>query len=108
MPCGKARSGCLHELATNAVKYGALSVATGRIAIVWTVQPGVPERLELRWREQGGPPVSPPKRRGVGSRLIEGVLASELNGEVRLAFEPEGIVCDVVAALDSGWDEIGR
>lgn len=102
-----AMSLALHELATNAAKYGALSVQTGRIAIAWTVRPGTPDRVELRWRERGGPLVSPPKRRGFGSRLIEGVLAAELNGAVRLGFEPEGIVCDVVAPIEGGWEEIG-
>jgi PAS domain S-box-containing protein len=90
----------LHELCTNAVKYGALSVDTGRVSISWTVT-GLDggRRLSLCWKEEGGPPVSPPERRGFGSRMIERGLASELGGEVELLFRPEGVVCRVDAPL---------
>ncbi|WP_262269319.1 PAS domain-containing sensor histidine kinase [Microvirga yunnanensis] len=89
----------LHELATNAAKYGALSVPTGRVAITWSVRPGDPAHLTFRWQERGGPPVSPPTRQGFGSRLIERSLAMELAGEVHISYDPAGVVCDVSAAL---------
>lgn len=92
-----ALSMALHELAVNAVKYGALSQPGGRVAIAWEAQDGV---LELSWAEQGGPPVSPPARRGFGSRLLERGLAGELGGSVTLAFDPAGVVCRIAAPLD--------
>ncbi|MGE7416691.1 sensor histidine kinase [Methylobacterium tarhaniae] len=86
----------LHELATNAVKYGALSVPGGQVALSWSVAEG---RLALRWQERGGPPVVPPTRTGFGSRLIERSLARELDGTVSLSFPREGVVCTIVAPL---------
>jgi two-component sensor histidine kinase len=88
----------IHELATNAVKYGALSTPGGRVAVGWRVtparQPGEPDRrLHLTWAESGGPRVSSPSRRGFGSRLIETGLARELGGSVRIDFAPEGVCC---------------
>ena len=87
-----------HELATNAVKHGALSNDEGgHVDIAWQIETmGHGERLRLRWQESGGPPVTPPGRKGFGSRLIEHGLAQDLNGEVHLAYEPEGVVCEVV------------
>jgi PAS domain S-box-containing protein len=91
----------LHELATNAVKYGALSTPRGHVRIAWTVVPGPAHaRLALTWTETGGPSVRPPTRRGFGSRLIERGLAAELSGEARIDFEPDGVVCRIEAALD--------
>lgn len=87
----------MHELATNAVKYGALSVPTGRVEVSWTVQAGV---LRMIWREDGGPPVSTPTRKGFGTRLLEQGLASELRGAVRLEFPPQGLVCVIEAAIE--------
>jgi PAS domain S-box-containing protein len=90
----------LQELATNAVKYGALANATGEIRITWNVEPARPSpRLHLRWEESGGPPVQAPSRRGFGSRLIERSLSQELNGIARIEFRPTGIVCTVDAPL---------
>jgi PAS domain S-box-containing protein len=86
----------LHELATNAVKYGALSRAGGRIEIVWEAEAG---RLQLIWREQGGPPVVEPKRRGFGFRMIERALAADLGGLVVLDFAETGLVCRIEAPL---------
>lgn len=84
----------VHELATNALKYGALSVVAGRVDIAWSEAEG---RLGFTWRESGGPPVLPPSRRGFGSRLIERALAAELCGNVHIAFAPTGVVCEVDA-----------
>ncbi|MCY1646860.1 PAS domain-containing protein [Caulobacter sp. SL161] len=92
----------LHELATNAVKYGALSTQDGRIQIAWDLAPetGAP-RLDLTWTERGGPPVTPPQRRGFGSRLIERGLAAELAGAAVIDFQPEGVVCRIRALLEA-------
>ncbi|MBX3482609.1 HWE histidine kinase domain-containing protein [Phenylobacterium sp.] len=86
----------MHELATNAVKYGALSSPAGRVDVSWTVEAG---KLRLTWRESGGPPVKKPAQRGFGARLLEQGLAEELRGSVRLSFPPEGLVCEVEARL---------
>ncbi|WP_184716966.1 PAS domain-containing protein [Caulobacter sp.] len=92
----------LHELATNAVKYGALSVPDGRVDITWTQipRPGAP-RLELTWTERDGPPVTPPESRGFGSRLIERGLAAELSGSADIDFRPDGVVCRIEALLEA-------
>lgn len=87
----------LHELATNAFKHGAWSLDTGRVKITWTVAPG--ERLRLEWRESESPRISAPTSRGFGSRLIERGLAAELGGDVRLVFDPAGLICVVDAPL---------
>jgi PAS domain S-box-containing protein len=85
-----------HELATNAAKHGALSNGdAGKIAIAWQIDPTARGRMRLRWQESGGPPVTAPGRRGFGSRVIEGGLARELDGEVRLDYEPAGVVCQI-------------
>jgi PAS domain S-box-containing protein len=86
-----------HELATNAAKHGALSNGiAGKIDIAWRVEPTAPGRMRLRWQESGGPPVTPPARKGFGSRVIEGGLAQELDGEVCLEYEPSGVVCQII------------
>lgn len=82
----------IHELTTNAAKYGALSTAAGRVAVRWTVEGGV---LALTWTETGGPPVSPPTRQGFGSRLIERSLEGALGGKAKLDYRPEGLACSV-------------
>ncbi len=86
----------MHELATNAVKYGALSGRGGKVAVRWSLDGGV---LRLTWTESGGPPVVPPARRGFGARMLEQGLAEELRGTVRLEFRPDGLVCTVEAEL---------
>ncbi|MFC1456576.1 sensor histidine kinase [Microvirga arabica] len=92
----------LQELATNAVKYGALSNATGEVRIEWTLmRESYEPRLRLMWVERGGPPVEPPTRQGFGTRLLERSLASELNGNVSIEFLPTGLVCTVDAPLPS-------
>jgi two-component sensor histidine kinase len=79
-----------HELATNAAKYGALSAATGRVMVGWTVADGV---LSITWRESDGPTVTAPTRKGFGSTLIERLAGSELNGKAKVAFDPGGVIC---------------
>ena len=90
----------LHELATNASKYGALSVPRGRVSIRWTLTSGDSPKLALQWREHHGPSVLPPTRRGFGTRLIERSLASDLGGHVRLIYDPSGVICRVEAPLN--------
>lgn len=94
-----AVSMALHELATNAAKYGALSVPTGRVSITWTITPSQPRSLDLRWQESGGPPVTTPTRQGFGTRLIERSLALELSGEVDLTYGATGVTCKIKAPL---------
>jgi PAS domain S-box-containing protein len=91
-----ALSMALHELGTNALKYGALSVEQGSVAVRWSTSEG---RFRLRWEERGGPPVAPPGHRGFGSRMIERGLSAELRGEVRIDWRREGVVCIVDAPL---------
>ena len=78
-----------HELATNAIKHGALSNRDGHIAMSWVF--GDNERIALQWQEQGGPEVTPPSRGGFGSRLIRLEMTHELNGDVELLYEPSGL-----------------
>jgi PAS domain S-box-containing protein len=82
-----------HELATNAGKYGALSVAGGRVDVTWNAAAHGPGAVEIDWTESGGPDVSPPTRRGFGSRLVEKGLAREFDGQVDLIFAPLGLRC---------------
>lgn len=90
----------LNELATNAVKYGALSVPSGRADVTWGVEDASSgQRLRLVWSEHGGPEVTPPRRRGFGSRMIEQGLAAEMGGRVTLEFKPSGVVCTIEAPL---------
>jgi two-component system CheB/CheR fusion protein len=90
----------MHELATNAAKYGALSNPGGHVTVTWRVD-GSGERrtLNLRWVEAGGPLVEPPRRRGFGSRLIERGLKHELGGEIRLDFLAAGVQCSISVPL---------
>ncbi|CDM62948.1 MULTISPECIES: PAS domain S-box protein [Rhizobium] len=94
----------LHELATNAAKYGALSVPEGRVSIEWALEGDKPAKLRLRWQETGGPSVTQPARKGFGSRLIESLLAAELKGNVKITYDQAGVICEVDAAVGGGWD----
>ncbi len=87
----------LNELCTNAVKYGALSNATGRIDIAPTVD-DLAQQFKMTWTEKGGPAVQEPTRRSFGTRLI-GRLADQLQGEIRLRYEPAGLVYELDAPL---------
>ena len=90
-----ALSMALHELCTNAVKYGALSNEDGHVAVSWR-QSGPERAFGLMWVERGGPPVTAPTRRGFGTRMLQG-LAREIGGEARLEFAREGLTCDIHA-----------
>jgi two-component system CheB/CheR fusion protein len=95
-----------HELITNAVKFGALSVSQGEIEIIWRTDEIEHGRcLHLTWTERGGPRVEPPSRKGFGSRLISDGLAYELNGRVEIVYEPEGLRCTVEVPIVEGKDK---
>ena len=82
----------LHELATNAAKYGSLSVNQGQVALKWVH--GADRELVLRWTETGGPPVEPPTRKGFGSRVIVGMI-EQIKSTVRFDWHPSGLVCEI-------------
>ena len=91
----------LHELATNATKYGALSGEAGGVDLTWRARrDGKAAVLALEWRERGGPPVKSPKRRGFGSRLLTQGVRHDLNGAAELDFAPDGVVCRITAPLE--------
>ena len=81
----------LHELLTNAAKYGALSTPAGRVAITWKVPAGAADRVWIEWKERDGPLVATPVRRGFGTRFIERTLACQASGEATIRFEPDGV-----------------
>jgi two-component sensor histidine kinase len=81
----------LHELATNAAKYGALSATGGQIELTWSHTDG---SLILLWTETGGPPVKTPAREGFGGRVIKGMI-EQLKGRARFDWRPEGLVCEI-------------
>jgi len=86
----------IHELATNAVKYGAWSLTHGRVVVAWRLEANL---LRLTWSERGGPPVTPPTRRGFGARLLERGLAAELSGDVELTYDATGLICHMALPL---------
>ena len=90
-----------HELATNAAKYGALSVEGGRVDVRWRIDDGAAPGLRLEWREIDGPTVRPPSRKGFGTKLIARGLAHETGGDVDLAFEPAGLRCTITVPLSN-------
>jgi len=96
-----ALSMALHELATNAGKYGSLSVPAGQVTVTWATRT-ICERpwLHLQWSETGGPTVEPPTRRGFGSRLIGEGVPYELDGKVTLEFPRDGVICTIDVPLD--------
>jgi two-component system CheB/CheR fusion protein len=90
----------LHELATNATKYGALSSDKGRVHLSWVIEEGEQgRRVHLLWQERGGPQVEPPGEMGFGTRLIDRACAHELQGELELDYPPEGLRCEIVFPL---------
>jgi len=88
-----------HELAINALKYGALSAPTGHVHINWAIDPG--DQLHIEWRERGGPAVRPPERRGFGTRIVETALPSELGGTVLVDYQAEGLHCSIRSPLSA-------
>jgi two-component sensor histidine kinase len=97
----------LHEMTTNATKYGALSLPEGRIEISWQIErrPSKSSLLHIEWRERNGPPVEEPARPGFGSRFIQGSVTAELRGSVRMEFNPDGLRCTIDIPLDPVGDE---
>ena len=89
----------LHELCTNALKYGALSCDGGHVDIFWELFHDGEAKVRMTWREQGGPRVEPPASRGFGTMLVEKALAHELRAHVAIDFCPEGVVCTIEAPL---------
>lgn len=91
----------LHELVTNAAKYGALSSPSGHVALTWSIvdHSDRPPQLRLHWSESGGPPVEKPKRQGFGSRLIRRSIEGELAGYIVINFAPVGVSYDVSVPL---------
>ena len=89
----------LHELATNALKFGALSAREGEVEIQWEIRGSEAPRFRLTWTERGGPMAPPPTRRGFGTKLVERSLARDLGGTARIIFAPEGVTCTVEAPL---------
>jgi two-component sensor histidine kinase len=87
----------LHELATNATKYGALSVAEGQVFVGWSL---VEDRqLVLRWTEVGGPPVNPPTREGFGTKVMENMIRDGAKGMVRFDWRVDGVECEIALPL---------
>lgn len=90
----------IHELATNAVKYGALSQSAGRVEISWRIDEGAtPPELNFDWREKGGPPVKSPKRKGFGTEILERTLGFEFKGKSALLFSPSGVHFSITLPL---------
>jgi two-component sensor histidine kinase len=86
----------LHELATNAAKYGSLSAADGHVEITWSIT--ADGRLSLRWIESGGPTVTPPTHSGFGTSVMESMIGY-LRGEVRFDWRAKGLTCEIVLPL---------
>lgn len=93
-----ALSLAMHELCTNAIKYGALSAESGRVTVEWAVKGS---RFNLQWREHGGPPVKKPTRQGFGSSMIERALAAQLRGQVSIDYAPSGLICTIDAPFEA-------
>src|SRR3984957_118192 len=91
-----ALSLALHELATNATKYGALSCPEGRVTLKWHVHEGT---LHLNWEESGGPRVVPPTKKGFGSRLLEQLVVGDLGGSTKLNYDISGVRCNIAVAI---------
>jgi two-component sensor histidine kinase len=98
----------LHELTTNAAKYGALSNGHGRVMVRWRRQSRGPSRgkLVLEWRETGGPPVVAPKITGYGTSVIRNLVPYELGGTVDYVFVPDGIRCKI--EIPARWYEMSE
>src|SRR5258706_12154198 len=93
----QAMAVALHELATNAAKYGALSVAEGEVRVEWSRE--ADGQLVLHWTEEGGPPVNPPTRKGFGTHVMEAMIHGQVGGNVRLDWRVEGLVCEIALPM---------
>jgi two-component sensor histidine kinase len=92
----------LHELATNAAKYGALSIPEGRVDIAWSVaKANGSGQFTFRWQERGGPSVSPPTRKGFGSTVLEHVMAEYFDSPPRIEFASDGVSYEIAGSLKS-------
>jgi two-component sensor histidine kinase len=91
----------VHELATNALKYGALSSPQGRVDISWSSSQNGTPAFAFLWREHGGPPVVKPTRQGFGSRVIKDFMANDFGGTVRLSYPPGGVLCELTSPLEN-------
>ena len=89
----------VNELATNALKYGALSSPQGRVDISWSSSESAPPTFAFLWRERGGPPVVAPTRQGFGSRVIKDFMANDFGGTVRLSYPADGVQCELTSPL---------
>jgi two-component sensor histidine kinase len=86
----------VHELATNAIKYGALSVAQGSVSLVWTAEQTTEgEHIAFAWKERGGPSPAAPSKEGFGTRMIKAVTARENTGAVTIDYEADGLHCRI-------------
>lgn len=100
--CALALSLALHELTTNAIKYGALSADAGRVAVSWTLTPGPDQTVfVLSWTESGGPPVAPPTRTGFGAGMIQRALSGYVGGATTLDYDPGGVVFTLTTTLEA-------
>jgi two-component sensor histidine kinase len=100
----------LHELATNAAKYGALCAAGGRVDVQWRVgrREGEDGLFRLRWAESGGPPVAgAPARRGFGARVVEATVRRQLGGTLERRWEPTGLVVEIAVPLARATTDYG-
>jgi PAS domain S-box-containing protein len=89
----------LHELATNAAKYGSLSVPNGRVEVTWSLAED--GRLTMRWTESGGPPTKKPKRKGFGSSIMQRMIRDQLKGEMHLDWRSEGLACEIIFQMSA-------
>ncbi len=104
-PAAQAIGLTLHELATNAGKYGALSTDRGRVDVCWGTDR---ETLTLGWTERDGPPVSPPDRRGFGSTVIASMAKATVGGEVQLDYAPSGLVWRLICPAANALEPLGN
>ena len=96
---GGALALAIHELATNALKYGALSVTGGTISLTWNIATTADgDEVVFEWKERGGPPPAPPTREGFGNRVIKSVTAREKTGSVTIEYPPDGVYCRIAYA----------
>ena len=94
----------VHELTTNAIKFGALAAPGGTVAVAWDLEPGEPSWLRLRWSEAGGRPARAPRRKGFGSELIDRMLPYSLRARTRVEHRAEGLCCEIDLPLGAEVD----